>query len=220
MADDGYDGDTVRLPPVLFQPMAADDVATAGRVAAAQRHGRDRRARAFRFDDLIREPSPPATTLARSSPTPMPATSAPSSTSAASSRANELASPRPASRTGSASPGRTDPRARYFRAPRLNERHPGHPGRSSRPRRHPSRRRAASRQAVGPSIRSNENTITPDRKDHDGTLEPGAPVWTYRHRRRGIRRCGAARTAVGGRARLGEPVPRGRAPTHDRARPR
>jgi uncharacterized protein YbjT (DUF2867 family) len=33
IADDATDGDTVRLPPVLFQPMAADDVATAvGRV--------------------------------------------------------------------------------------------------------------------------------------------------------------------------------------------
>ena len=37
IADDATDGDTVRLPPVLIQPMAADDVATAvGRVAVGE----------------------------------------------------------------------------------------------------------------------------------------------------------------------------------------
>jgi hypothetical protein len=37
IAEDATDGDTVRLPPVLFQRMAADDVATAvGRVAAGR----------------------------------------------------------------------------------------------------------------------------------------------------------------------------------------
>jgi len=35
LADISFDGDKVRLPPVLFQPMAADDVASAvGRIAA------------------------------------------------------------------------------------------------------------------------------------------------------------------------------------------
>src|SRR5205809_6985659 len=34
LADISFDGDKVRLPPVLFQPMAADDVASAvGRIA-------------------------------------------------------------------------------------------------------------------------------------------------------------------------------------------
>ena len=37
LADISFDGEKVRLPPVLFQPMAADDVATAvGRIAAGQ----------------------------------------------------------------------------------------------------------------------------------------------------------------------------------------
>src|SRR5215475_664915 len=37
LADISFDGDKVHLPPVLFQPMAADDVATAvGRVAVDQ----------------------------------------------------------------------------------------------------------------------------------------------------------------------------------------
>ncbi|MDT3779372.1 SDR family oxidoreductase [Nitrospira sp. MA-1] len=37
IADISSDGDTVRLPPVLFQPMAADDVASAvGRIAVGQ----------------------------------------------------------------------------------------------------------------------------------------------------------------------------------------
>ena len=50
IADEATDGDTVRLPPVLIQPMAADDVAAAvgrrRRRRAAQRHRRGRRARA------------------------------------------------------------------------------------------------------------------------------------------------------------------------------
>ena len=58
IADDATDGDTVRLPPVLFQPMAADDVATAvGRVAVGEPlngiveiAGPEQ----FRFDDFIR----------------------------------------------------------------------------------------------------------------------------------------------------------------------
>ncbi|HEX5945649.1 MAG TPA: SDR family oxidoreductase [Acidimicrobiales bacterium] len=58
IADEATDGDTVRLPPVLFQPMAADDVAAAvGRVAVGEPldgvvevAGPEQ----FRFDDLVR----------------------------------------------------------------------------------------------------------------------------------------------------------------------
>jgi uncharacterized protein YbjT (DUF2867 family) len=58
IADEATDGDTVRLPPVRFQPMAADDVAGAvARVAAAsplngivEVAGPEQ----FRFDELIR----------------------------------------------------------------------------------------------------------------------------------------------------------------------
>jgi uncharacterized protein YbjT (DUF2867 family) len=58
IADEATDGDTVRLPPVLFQPIAADDVATAvGRVAVGEPlkgiveiAGPEQ----FRFDELIR----------------------------------------------------------------------------------------------------------------------------------------------------------------------
>jgi uncharacterized protein YbjT (DUF2867 family) len=58
IADEATDGDTVRLPPVLFQPMAADDVAAAvGRVAVGspldgvvEVAGPE----TFRFDDLVR----------------------------------------------------------------------------------------------------------------------------------------------------------------------
>ena len=52
IADEATDGDTVRVPPVLIQPMAADDVAAAvcnvALAAPLQRHDRDRWARAFR----------------------------------------------------------------------------------------------------------------------------------------------------------------------------
>ena len=59
IADDATDGTTVRLPPVLIQPMAADDVAKAvGRIAV----GAPLNAtidiagpQQFRFDELIRE---------------------------------------------------------------------------------------------------------------------------------------------------------------------
>ena len=59
IADGATDGDTVRLPPVLFQPMAADDVATAvARVAVGDPlngvidvAGPEQ----FRFDDLVRQ---------------------------------------------------------------------------------------------------------------------------------------------------------------------
>ena len=58
IADDATEGTTVRLPPVLIQPMAADDVAEAvGRVAVgAPRNGTVEVAgpQQFRFDDLIR----------------------------------------------------------------------------------------------------------------------------------------------------------------------
>jgi uncharacterized protein YbjT (DUF2867 family) len=58
IADDATDGDTVRLPPVLIQPMAADDVATAvARVAVgAPLNGMVEIGgpEALRFDDFIR----------------------------------------------------------------------------------------------------------------------------------------------------------------------
>jgi len=58
IADDATVGTTVRVPPVLFQPMAADDVATAvGRVAVgAPVNGTVEVAgpQQFRFDELIR----------------------------------------------------------------------------------------------------------------------------------------------------------------------
>ena len=58
IADSATDGDTVRLPPVLFQPMAADDVAAAlGRTAVGEPldgkievAGPDR----GRFDEIVR----------------------------------------------------------------------------------------------------------------------------------------------------------------------
>jgi len=58
IADEATDGTTVRLPPVLIQPMAADDVAAAvGRVAVgAPVNGTVEVAgpQQFRFDELIR----------------------------------------------------------------------------------------------------------------------------------------------------------------------
>jgi uncharacterized protein YbjT (DUF2867 family) len=59
IADEATDGTTVRLPPVLFQPMAADDVAKAvGRIAeGAPLNGTVEVAgpQQFRFDELIRQ---------------------------------------------------------------------------------------------------------------------------------------------------------------------
>ena len=59
IADEATDGTTVRLPPVLIQPMAADDVAKAvGRIAVgAPLNGTVDVAgpQQFRFDDLIRQ---------------------------------------------------------------------------------------------------------------------------------------------------------------------
>ncbi len=59
IADEATDGATVRLPPVLIQPMAADDVAKAvGRIAVgAPVNGTVEVAgpQQFRFDDLIRQ---------------------------------------------------------------------------------------------------------------------------------------------------------------------
>src|SRR5262249_18468318 len=59
IADEATIGTTVRLPPVLFQPMAADDVAKAvGRVAVADPvNGTVEVAgpQQFRFDELIRQ---------------------------------------------------------------------------------------------------------------------------------------------------------------------
>jgi len=58
IADDATDGNVVRLPPALIQPMAADDVAAAvGRVAvAAPLHGMVEVGgpEQFRLDELIR----------------------------------------------------------------------------------------------------------------------------------------------------------------------
>src|SRR2546426_1902184 len=59
LADISFDGDKVRLPPVLFQPMAADDVASAvGRIAAGppvngtvEIGGPEQ----FRLDELVRK---------------------------------------------------------------------------------------------------------------------------------------------------------------------
>src|SRR5438094_5016091 len=58
LADISFDGDKVRLAPVLFQPMAADDVASAvGRIAigpplngTVEIGGPEQ----FRLDDLVR----------------------------------------------------------------------------------------------------------------------------------------------------------------------
>ena len=59
IADLSFDGDKVRLPPVLFQPMAADDVARAvGRIAFGPPiDGTVEIAgpQAFRLDELVRE---------------------------------------------------------------------------------------------------------------------------------------------------------------------
>ena len=59
IADEATDGTTVRLPPVLIQPMAADDVAKAvGRIAVgAPLNGTVEVAgpQQFRFDELIRQ---------------------------------------------------------------------------------------------------------------------------------------------------------------------
>jgi uncharacterized protein YbjT (DUF2867 family) len=59
IADEATDGTTVRLPPVLIQPMAADDVAKAvGRIAVgAPLNGTVEVAgpQPFRFDELIRQ---------------------------------------------------------------------------------------------------------------------------------------------------------------------
>jgi uncharacterized protein YbjT (DUF2867 family) len=59
IADDATVGATVRLPPVLVQPIAADDVATAvGRVAVGAPLNRTVEVagpQQFRFDELIRE---------------------------------------------------------------------------------------------------------------------------------------------------------------------
>ena len=59
IADEATDGTTVRLPPILIQPMAADDVAKAiGRIAVgAPLNGTVEVAgpQQFRFDELIRQ---------------------------------------------------------------------------------------------------------------------------------------------------------------------
>jgi uncharacterized protein YbjT (DUF2867 family) len=86
IADEATVGTTVRLPPVLIQPMAADDVARAvGRVAVgAPVNGTVEVAgpEQFRFDDLIRQGLGAHNDPRRLSSTPTPGTSAPSSASA------------------------------------------------------------------------------------------------------------------------------------------
>ena len=81
IVQEATDGDTVRLAPVLIQPMAADEVATAVAKASvsAPRHGMEEIAgpEPIRLDDLAREALGPGTTLARSSPIRAPPTSAP-----------------------------------------------------------------------------------------------------------------------------------------------
>ena len=57
IADAATDGNTVKLPPVLIQPMAADDVASAlarTRPRRPETHRRGRRPQEFRLDELIR----------------------------------------------------------------------------------------------------------------------------------------------------------------------
>ena len=108
IADDATDGDTVRLPPALFQPMAADDVAeaVAGRRGdAAERRRRDRRARStFRLDELVRRAWSRVATRARSSPTRTHALLRRSARRAHAPARRRRAARRAASRTGSRRP--------------------------------------------------------------------------------------------------------------------
>ncbi len=82
IADTATDGETVRVPPVLFQPMAAEDVAEA--VTKPPWNPRRRpppkwpAPKSSASTNSSPEPCTPGTTPARSSPTRMPATSAPS----------------------------------------------------------------------------------------------------------------------------------------------
>jgi uncharacterized protein YbjT (DUF2867 family) len=86
IADEATDGTTVRLPPVLIQPMAADDVAKAvGRIAVgAPLNGTVEVAgpQQFRFDELIRQGLGARNDPARLSSTRTRGTSGPSSASA------------------------------------------------------------------------------------------------------------------------------------------
>ena len=71
LADISFDGDKVRLPPVLFQPMAADDVASAVDMIAVgppvngivEIGGPE----PFRMDELVQSDWPHSKILARSS---------------------------------------------------------------------------------------------------------------------------------------------------------
>jgi hypothetical protein len=105
IADEATDGTTVRLPPVLFQPMAADDVAQAvGRIAVGEPlNGTVDVAgpQQFRFDELIRQGLARATIRARLWLTRTRDTSEPSSTSVRWFRSATHDSARSASRTGS-----------------------------------------------------------------------------------------------------------------------
>ena len=86
IADEATEGTTVRLPPVLIQPMAADDVAKAlGRIAVEEpANGTVEVAgpQQFRFDELIRQGLDAATTPAKLSSTRTRGTSGQTSASA------------------------------------------------------------------------------------------------------------------------------------------
>ena len=106
IADAATDGDTVRLPPVLIQPMAADDVAAAVAEVAlgAPLNGTVEVAgpEQFRLDEFVRRGLRAEQRSARRwSPTRTRATSAPSWANARSSPPTAPSSARPASTTGS-----------------------------------------------------------------------------------------------------------------------
>jgi uncharacterized protein YbjT (DUF2867 family) len=108
IADEATDGDTVRLPDALIQPMAAEDVATTVASVAVgeplngtiEIGGPEQ----LRFDELIRRGLEARHDPRKVVADPRRATSAPSSMSAPSSPARAPAWPGPASRTGSPSP--------------------------------------------------------------------------------------------------------------------
>jgi uncharacterized protein YbjT (DUF2867 family) len=108
LADTSSDSDSVRLPPVLFQPMAADDVAIAvGRIAVGpplngtlEIGGPEQ----FRLDDLVRRRLAALKDPAKSSPTPERSTPGRRSVREHWFRARTHGSARSVSRPGSSSP--------------------------------------------------------------------------------------------------------------------
>ena len=120
IADGATDGNTVRLAPVLVQPIAADDVAEAvGTVAVGPPlNGTVEVAGTRAVPPRRTRPTRPAARdgiHATSSATPTRATSAPSCTNAPCSPARMRRSPRPDSKTGCASP--SPPTSRSVVAP-------------------------------------------------------------------------------------------------------